>query len=163
MEPKEFSRTFGIKWADLDTNGHLRYSVYVDFAVDTQFRSIESHGYTPKKLMELGFGPVILRMETRYQREVTFDESVTDLLKITGLSPDGARWKSRHDIIKSNGEMAAIIKLEGVWVNVHTKQAIVPPSDLLEILNSLPRTDEFETLRSFIRSKKQMPHYEQNQ
>src|SRR5215510_3208529 len=154
MESAEFSRTYAIKWADLDTNGHLRYSVYIDFAVDTQFRSIENHGFTPKKLMELGFGPVILRMETRYQREVTFDETVVDSLKLAGLSPDGARWKSRHDIVKSNGDMAATIKLEGVWVNVHTKQAIAPPADLLQILNSLPRTDEFETLRSFIRSKK---------
>ena len=154
MEPKEFSRTFAVKWADLDTNGHLRYSVYVDYAVDTQFRSMESQGYTPKKLMELGFGPVILRMETRYQHEVTFDETVVDRFKLAGMSPDGARWKSRHDIAKSNGEMAATIKLEGVWVDVHTKQAIAPPPDLLEILNSLPRTDEFEILRSFIRSKK---------
>ena len=154
MVSNEFSRTYAIKWADLDTNGHLRYSVYVDFAVDTQFRSIEGHGFTPKRLMELGFGPVILRMETRYQREVTFDETVTDSLKITGMSPDGARWKSRHDITKSNGDMAAIIKLEGVWVDMHTKQAIAPPPDLLQILNSLPRTESFETLRSFIRNKK---------
>jgi len=154
MESKEFIRTYAIKWADLDTNGHLRYSVYVDFAVDTQFRSIENHGFTPQKLMELGFGPVILRMESRYQHEVTFDETVADRFRIAGISPDGARWKSRHDIIKSNGDMAATIKLEGVWVNMRTKQAIAPPPDLLEILNSLPRVDDFETLRSFIRSKK---------
>ena len=154
MEPEGFSRTYAIKWADLDTNGHLRYSVYIDYAVDTQFRSIENHGYGPKKLMELGFGPVILRMETRYQREVTFDETVVDSLRLTGMSPDGARWKSRHDIIKSNGDMAATIKLEGVWVDVHTKQAIAPPPDLLQILNLIPRTEDFETLRSFLRSKK---------
>jgi len=42
MEPEGFSRTYAIKWADLDTNGHLRYSVYIDYAVDTQFRSIEN-------------------------------------------------------------------------------------------------------------------------
>jgi acyl-CoA thioester hydrolase len=136
MEPKEFSRTYAVKWADLDTNGHLRYSVYIDYAVDTQFRSLENHGVTPKKLMELGFGPVILRMETRYSYEVTFDETVVDWFKMAGLSPDGARWKSRHDIVKSNGDTAATIKLEGVWVDVHTKQAIAPPPDLLEILNS---------------------------
>ena len=154
MEPKEFSRTFVVKWADLDTNGHLRYSVYIDYAVDTQFRSIESHGYTPKKLMDIGFGPVILRMETRFHQEVTFDESVVDSFKLAGLSPDGARWKSRHDILKSNGNKAATIKLEGVWVDVHTKQAIAPPPDLLQILNLLPRTENFEILRSFLRSKK---------
>ena len=154
MELEGFSRTYAIKWADLDTNGHLRYSVFIDYAVDNQFRSIENHGYGPKKLMELGFGPVILRMETRYQREVTFDETVVDSLRLTGMSPDGARWKSRHDIIKSNGDMAATIKLEGVWVDVHTKQAIAPPPDLLQILNLIPRTEDFETLRSFLRSKK---------
>jgi acyl-CoA thioester hydrolase len=154
MERTEFTRTFAVKWADLDTNGHLRYSVYIDYAVDTQFRSIENYGYTPKRLMEEGFGPVILRMETRYSREVTFDESVIDSFKMAGMSPDGARWKSRHDIAKSNGDMAATIKLEGVWVDVHTKQAILPPPDLLQILNLLPRIENFETLRSFVRSQK---------
>ena len=154
MELREFSRTFAVKWADLDTNGHLRYSVYIDYAVDTQFRSIEDQGYTPAKLMDKGFGPVILRMETRYSHEVTFDESVIDSFKIAGMSPDGARWKSRHDIIKSNGDTAATIKFEGVWLDVHTRQAILPPPDLLEILNLLPRTENFEILRSFVRSKK---------
>ena len=153
-QQKEFSRAFAVKWADLDTNGHLRYSVYVDYAVDTQFRSLENYGYTPKKLMDLGFGPIILRMETRYSNEVTFDETVTDSFKMAGMSPDGARWLSRHEIIKPNGNTAATIKLEGVWLNVHTRQAIVPPPDLLEILNSLPRTENFEALRSFVRNKK---------
>src|SRR4030095_15790583 len=153
MEPTEFSRTYAVKWADLDTNGHLRYSVYIDYAVDTQFRSIAEYGYTPERLRVEGFGPVILRMETRYSREVTFDESVVDSLKLAGMSPDGARWKSRHDIVKPNGEMAATIKLEGVWVDVHTRQAIAPPPDLLHILNLIPRTENFEILRSFVRSK----------
>ena len=154
MESGEFTRTFAVKWADLDTNGHLRYSVYIDYAVDTQFRSIENHGYTPKRLMDEGFGPVILRMETRYSHEVTFDESVIDSFKIAGMSPDGARWKSRHDILKSNGETATTIKFEGVWLDVHTRQAILPPPDLLQILHLLPHTENFEILRSFVRSKK---------
>ena len=154
MEPGEFSRTFAVKWADLDTNGHLRYSVYIDYAVDTQFRSIEHQGYTPARFMDQGFGPVILRMETRYSHEVTFDESVIDSFKMACMSPDGARWKSRHDIIKSNGDTAAIIKFEGVWLDVRTRQAILPPPDFPQILTLLPRTENFESLRSFIRSKK---------
>jgi acyl-CoA thioester hydrolase len=154
MEQKDFSRAFAVRWADLDTNGHLRYSVYLDYAVDTQFRSLENYGYTAKKLLEMGFGPIILRMETRYSHEVTVDETVTDSFKLAGLSPDGARWLTRHDILKLNGKTAATIKLEGVWLNIHTRQAIAPPPDVLEIFNSLPRTENFETLRSFVRSKK---------
>lgn len=154
MEPKEFSRTYAVKWADLDTNGHLRYSVYLDFAVDTQFRSLKEYGYTQERFVEKGIGPVSLRMEARYQHEVTIDDSVVDSLRIAGISPDGARWKSWHDIVKSNGDMAATIKLEGVWIDLHTRQAVAPPSDLLEILNLIPRTEDFETLRSFIRGKK---------
>ena len=154
MEQKGFSRSFAVKWADLDTNGHLRYSVYLDYAVDTQFRSLDSYGYTPKKLMDLGFGPVILRMETRYSHEVTFDETVIDSFKLAGLSPDGARWLTRHDITKPDGNTAATIKLEGLWLSIHTREAIVPPTDILEIFNSIPRTKNFEALRSFVRNKK---------
>ena len=154
MQYQGISRSFAIKWADLDTNGHLRYSVYVDFAVDTQFRFGEEYGYTPNILMGLGFGPVILRMNSRYTREVTFEETVTDYLLMTGLSPDGARWKTRHDIVKANGKLSATIKLEGVWVDVKTKKAIAPPSELLNVLNLVPKSDNFKQLRSFIRSKK---------
>ena len=154
MEQKEFSKAFSVKWADLDINGHLRYSVYLDYAVDTQFRLLENHGYTPKKLMDMGFGPVILRMETRYYHEVTSDETVTDSIKLAGLSPDGARWLTRHDIVKPNGNKAATMKLEGVWLNLNTRQAIAPPPDVLDIFNSMLRTENFETLRSFVRNKK---------
>jgi acyl-CoA thioester hydrolase len=103
MEPKDFSRTFAVKCADLDTNGHIHYSVYVDYTVDTQFRSIESQEYGPQRLLQEGFGPVILRMETRYTREVTFEVSVIDSFKIAGLSADRARCKS---VVTSPNPMA---------------------------------------------------------
>src|SRR3990172_10219793 len=33
MAEQDFSRTYGVKWADLDPNGHVRPSVYYDYAV----------------------------------------------------------------------------------------------------------------------------------
>lgn len=51
----------------------------------------EAEDDTYAKLIDQGFGPVIIRMETRYSHEVTFDESVIDLFKMAGMSPDRAR------------------------------------------------------------------------
>ena len=145
------SRTYEVKWADLDPVGHLRLSVYIDYAIDTQVRFVAEHGYPQAKSVELGFGPAVLRLETRYYSEVTLGESVTDSIKLAGMSPDGARWKIRHDIVKSDGEKAATVKVEGTWLDLRTRQAIAPPSDLRQLLDLLPRTANFEELRSFVR------------
>lgn len=153
MNVNKFSNTYKVKWADLDTNGHLRFSVYLDFAFDTQISVMTKHGYPQEKFVALNIGLIILKTEARYYREVTLDESLTDSIILIGISQDGARWKTKHDIVKNDGELVATLKLFGTWIDTNTRQAIAPPSDLRRILELLPRAENFEELRTFIRMR----------
>ena len=151
VREKDFSRTYEVKWSDLDPNGHVRHSVYDDYAADSRIRWLEESGFPPAKFSEDGFGPVILRQESRFYREVTIEDAITVTIRLAGLSPDGSRWKVHHAIIKSDGEKAAVLKIEGTWLDLKTRQATVPPSDLLQLFEELEKSKNFEELRSLIR------------
>jgi acyl-CoA thioester hydrolase len=150
---EELVFTFPVTWGDLDPIGHLRTAAYTDLAIDAQFRLLDRIGYSTITLMELGYGPVVLRQESRYYNEVRFGDSIVDTLSLAGLSKDGSRWIVRHDFTRSDGGKAALLKVEGTWIDLQTREAIVPPEDLLSANSRLPRAKYFQELRSLVRKK----------
>ena len=134
-----FSKTYGVKWADLDPNEHVRHSVYDEYADDTRVRWMEQIGYPPARFSESGFGPVIVRQQAHFYREVTIGDSITVTLRLASLSPSGATWKMEHDIVKSCGEKAAELRIEGTWLNRETRKPMAPPDELLQLLEALAR------------------------
>ncbi len=150
---REFVIEFRVTWGDLDPIGPLRTSVYTDFAIDAQFKWIDRIGYSTVGLVELGYGPVVLRQESRYYNQVRFGDSIVDTLSMAGASEDGSRWIVRHDFVRSDGEKAAVLKIEGAWIDLQTRDAIVPPEDLIAANGQLPRAMNFQDLRSLVRRK----------
>ena len=144
---------FLVTWGDLDPIGHLRTAVYTDLAIDAQFKLMDRVGYSPVGLAELGYGPVVLRQESRYYNEVRFGNTLVDTLSLAGLSVDGSRWIVRHDFVRSDGAKAAMLKVEGTWIDLQTRDAIVPPEELISANARLPRTKNFKDLRSLVRKK----------
>ena len=150
---EEFVFEFHVTWGDLDPIGHLRTAVYTDLAIDAQFKLLDRIGYSTAGLSELGYGPVVLRQESRYYNEVRFGDSIVDTLSLAGLSEDGSRWMVRHDFVRSDGGKAAMLKVEGTWIDLQTRDAIVPPGDLVSANSRLPRAKSFQELRSLVRKK----------
>ena len=67
---KAFECYFEVRWTDLDGNRHVRNTVFSEYATHTRFRLLAAHSFMQAKLEALRFGPVILREEIRYRREV---------------------------------------------------------------------------------------------
>ena len=150
---EEFVFEFHVTWGDLDPIGHLRTAVYTDLAIDAQFKLLDRIGYSTVGLSELEYGPVVLRQESRYYNEVRFGDLVVDTLSLAGLSEDGSRWILRHDFMRSDGEKAAMLKVEGTWIDLQTRDAIVPSEDLVSANGRLPKAKNFRELRSLVRKK----------
>lgn len=142
----EYSRTYEIRWSDIDANGHVNYSVYIDAAADLRYRFFIEHGFTPEKFAELGIGPVYTTIHAEFFREVRMGESVTITYALSGLSASGARWKVRHQVLKSNGKTAVVVDLEGAVLDLSARRPVPPPLDLLDTFGLIPRTDDFEVL-----------------
>jgi acyl-CoA thioester hydrolase len=141
-----FEKTFEIRWSDCDPNRHLRHSAYADLAAHVRLAFLSERGFGPRELEALGFGPVLRREETEYFREVTIGEPLRVDVKLSGLSPDGARWRLTHQLFKQDGERAAVTSVEGGWLNVRTRKLTLPPAELLAVMSSAERSEDFREL-----------------
>ena len=157
MPDQEYSREYRVDWNDLDPNFHLRAATWVDYAVNTQYLLLDQIGMTQARCRELGYETIALKIEAEYRHEATLGDIITDSPLLAALSPDGSRWKVKHRFIKNGKERAGSITIEGTWLNWQTRQAIVPASDIVQALNKVPRTPNFEELKSFIRVKNGTP------
>ena len=49
------------------------------------------------------------RDELEYYREIQLLQEFTVTLELAGMSPDGMRWRLRHEVLRSDGKICAKI------------------------------------------------------
>jgi len=135
---ERFALSFDVRWADCDPNRHLRHSAYADYATHVRFAYIEAQGFALPRFEEERFGPVIFREETQYLREIRLGERIKLDFEVLGFSDDHIRWSVMHTVWNAAGKRAAILTLDGCWLHMDTRKAIVPPDDLRDIMRRLP-------------------------
>ncbi len=152
-----FEERFAVRWSDLDANRHVRNTVFSEFATHTRFRLLEAHGFPQARFESLRFGPVMLREEIQYRRELTFGQEATVSVVAAGLSEDGSHWRVQQEVRRGDGKPAAVLRIDGAWIHLDSRKLIAPPGDLLALLAGLPRTGDFEVLRSVLRNADAAP------
>ena len=149
----EYSRTYEIRWSDLDANNHVNYAAYIDAAADLRYRFFTEHGFPPERFEQLGIAPTYTAIHAQFLREVRMGEIVTITFTLTGVSMQGGRWKVHHDVLKSNGKKAVTIDLEGLILDLAARKAVLPMPELLEIFHLIPQSTDFEVLPEMRRMK----------
>ena len=149
-----YVKTFTVRWGDCDMNGHVRNTMYSEYAIETRMAYLTASGFGYEQLGELHLGPVLLREEIDYLREIRAGETVTVDFVLVGLSPEGAKWKMRHDLWKPNGKQAARVVVSGGWMDLHTRKLVPAPEALAEALRKVPRAQSFEVLPPLGSSRK---------
>lgn len=71
-----FERQIEIRWSDLDPNQHLRHSVYYDWGAYMRMCMLSEAGMTTQALQTIGIGPILLREECVFRRELHFGDTV---------------------------------------------------------------------------------------
>lgn len=141
-----YSKTYEIRWSDLDANGHVNYAAYINVTGDLRFQFFTEHGFPPEKFTEMGIGPVFTAIHAVFLREVRMGETLTVTYALSGLSPSGARWKVHHNILKAIGKKAVAVDLEGTILDLAARKPVSPSAELLQVFQLIPRTDDFEVL-----------------
>jgi acyl-CoA thioester hydrolase len=144
----KWTHPIGVRWADVDANGHMRNTAYSEFAADARVAFLADHGFPLQRLHELGIAPVIMTEELRYRRECMLGERLTVSVAISALSDDARRARVEQEISKPDGTAAAVVRLDGGWLPVHERALITPPPELAEVMRAAPRTDDFVALNS---------------
>ena len=137
---------YQVRWTDIDANRHVRYSAYLDAAAELRYKYFAEHGLPPEAFDNLGIGPVYTSLTANFFREVRLGETLTITYLLTGLSPQGIRWKVQHDFLKANGKKAVTVNLEGAMLNLTTRQPTVPTPEIMAVFQQVPRGKDFEVL-----------------
>ncbi|MDE2233970.1 MAG: acyl-CoA thioesterase [Gammaproteobacteria bacterium] len=138
-----YRRSFQVRWADLDPNGHLRHSAYMDYAAQTRVSYLHDCGFTRERFQELHLGPILFREDTRYLHEVRANETITVTAELSGLSANGKHWRMRHQILKADGTLASVIDVQGAWLDLVSRRTVQAPVELLTALRRLPHSRDY--------------------
>jgi acyl-CoA thioester hydrolase len=142
----EFSRQFELRWSDADANGHVRHTVYAELGVEIRMAFLASGGFRWKELERMGIGPVLLREELDYLRELSLGDRVRVDLEVTASSPDGAKWRMRHRVFDPAGELAARVTVAFGWLDLAARRLAVPADPFVAHLRTAPRAADHEEL-----------------
>lgn len=140
--PAAFERRLHAGWGDMDFNAHMRNTAYLDKSGDVRMMFFAEHGFPAATFAARRFGPVVMRDELEYSREIGLLEEFTVTLALAGQSEDGSRFLLRNEFFRTDGRLAARVTSLGGWLDLAARRLIAPPADLLAALARLPRTDD---------------------
>jgi acyl-CoA thioester hydrolase len=139
-------------WGDMDLNAHMRNTAFLDKSADVRMMFFAENGFPVEEFARLRVGPVIMKDEIEYFREVRLLEELRVTLALAGLSEDGSRFLLRNEFWRASGVLAARVTSLGGWLDLSARKLIAPPGALLAAMLSQPRTDEFQVLPSSLKS-----------
>ena len=137
---------FATKWSDFDPNRHMRHTAYNDYAAEVRIRYFAHAGFPVDEIAADGIGPILFTENTSFRREILAGENISANLKLSGLSEDQSRWKIRHEVIKENGEIAAIIEVYGAWIDLEKRKLTKLPKKYDTLLQNIDKTEDFEII-----------------
>lgn len=139
-----YHKEIEIRWADLDPNFHVLHSRYYDFGAFCRMAFFVENGVTPQLMQELKFGPIIFREECIFKREIAFGDSVTINFSLTKVTHDLGRWSMVHELWKNKDTLAAIITLDGAWLDTERRKLTLPPERFRNLFDNAPKAEGFE-------------------
>ena len=134
------------RWGEIDSNGHMRNVAYLDISANSRMEFFNANGYTLTEFFGAGLGPVVLKDEIEYKREVRLGEDLTVTNELAGMSEDSTRFIFRNQFIKANGKLACKISSLVAFFDIATRKTIAPPENLMRAILSLPRSEDFGTI-----------------
>ena len=146
-----YTKTLYAGWSDMDFNSHMKNTAYLDKAADVRQMFLMEHGFPVEEFLRLRIGPVVMKDEVEYFKEVGLQQKIDVNYALAGQSEDGSRFLLRHEIYRSDGKLAARVTSSGGWLDLAARKLMVPPPALLAAMNLLERTGDFVELPSSVR------------
>ncbi len=139
-----FSIPVQLRWSDMDPNFHLRHSVYYDWGAMCRVQFLEKYGLTSSVMQKLQFGPIILREECVFRREIHMNDAVSINLELASAKKDYSRWTIRHTIMKDTETVSAILTIDGAWLDTAKRKLAMPPSEAVHVFSNMPLNENFQ-------------------
>ena len=141
-----FESKIGVRWADLDPNFHMLHSRYYDFGATCRMEFLIEHGLTPEWMVQNHIGPILFKEQCQFKKEVRFGDSIVLNLKLIKANRDFSRWAFRHEMVKNGDTIAAIIEVEGAWMDTVSRRLTRPGEKVTDTFSQVPLAEDFQWL-----------------
>jgi acyl-CoA thioester hydrolase len=148
-----YTKTLYAGWADMDFNSHMKNTAYLDKTADVRQMFLMENGFPMEEFMRLRIGPVVMKDEVEYFKEVGLQQKINVTYALAGHAPDGSRFLLRHEIFRADGKLAARVTSAGGWLDLAARKLIAPPPALLAAMQSLEKTEDFIDMPSSIKTR----------
>ena len=95
---------------------------------------------------ELNTGPIIFREEAIFKREIRPEEEITIDVELVSGTSDFGRWSLRHHFRKADGTIAAILNLDGAWIDIQKRKLTSPGEAVQHAFEQFPKSSEFRII-----------------
>lgn len=140
---EKFSVEITATWDDIDMNGHVRNTAYSEYAIHGRITFFAEQGLPPQEFTDRGLGPVLMREELIYKREIHMLEKIRVSCEMKRASRDFRKFTFYQEIFKENGKLAAQVTVDWVWIDMEKRRAVSPPEDLQKRCSEFLRSQDF--------------------
>jgi acyl-CoA thioester hydrolase len=140
---QSFIKNINLRWSDLDPNFHVRHSVYYDIGATCRMEFLTVAGITPALMFQHHIGPILFREECLFRKEIRFGDQLTIDLELEKLSGDHSKWTMKHQLRKNGDTVAAIITIDGAWMDTVARKITAPPESFISAFDSIPKSAGF--------------------
>jgi acyl-CoA thioester hydrolase len=148
-----FSTTFRARWGEMDFNGHMRNTAYLDVSGHVRMVYFDAHGFSMRRFEELRLGPVVTKDEIEYFRELRLLEEMTVTLALAGVSESSVRFRLRNEFFDGRKKLVARVTSTGGWFDLAARKLTAPPGELAALVRALERTPDFQEMPERLRDE----------
>jgi acyl-CoA thioester hydrolase len=132
-----------IRWSDIDPNFHVLHSKYYDYCANARLNILAQNGMTMQVIQEEHIGPILFREEAIFKRELKFGDEIEIRISLLKANEDFSRWSFKNEIWKNGDTLAAIITVDGAWMDTIKRKLTAPPEKFQKAFASFPKAENF--------------------
>lgn len=133
-----------VLWSQMDANNHLRHSSYADLCAQARINMLTDVGLSMQELENLQIGPILFREELVYLREVRLNELINVQIEITRYNHSNSRFSFRHSIWKENEVLAAVVTVDGAWMDLKKRKLTTLPEEWTAYFGKIPKSEDYQ-------------------
>ena len=147
-----YRKTLVAGWSDMDFNAHMGAQAYLAKCFDVRMMYFAENGYPMGEFARLRLGPVGMKDELEYFREVGLLQEIVVTLSVAGMSADGTRWRLRQEVLRSDSKPCARVTSTGGWMDLTERKLTTPPDALLALFKRDIAAHDFVELPSSLKA-----------
>lgn len=141
---KQFKISFQARWADMDFNGHMKNTAFLDYAADSRMLFFKENGFQPSSFAKLEIGPVVFSDKINYFKELFMYDNFSINLLLARINENGSKFTFFNEIMDMDNKMIATIESKACWLDLKIRKITAPPKKLFNIIKDLEKTEDFK-------------------